>query len=121
MDVKSYENILIYIVYKIPYRANPLCIVLDKVDGYIRKNGQTKCLALFCSNKKYDRIFDRIKYTIMLKSNISDVRSQRYTKIKINSDDDLPLENYMNLGKCGYIYYNIKTTTMIFLLQFLYK
>ena len=29
----------------------------------------------------------------MLKSNISDVYSHKYKKIKINSDDDLHLEN----------------------------
>ena len=29
---------------------------------------------------------------MMLKANISDVYSHEYTKIKINSDNDLPLE-----------------------------
>ena len=42
-------------------------------------------------------MFDRTKYLIMLKSNISDVYSHIYTKIKINSDDDLPLENMQNV------------------------
>ena len=32
----------------------------------------------------------------MLKSNISDVYSNKYMKIKINSDDDLPLEKTLN-------------------------
>ena len=33
----------------------------------------------------------------MLKSNISDVFSNKYKKIKINSDDDLPLEKALNM------------------------
>lgn len=42
-------------------------------------------------------MFDRITYLIMLKSNISDVFSNKYKKIKINSDDDLPLEKALNM------------------------
>ena len=48
-------------------------------------------LAVFHSNEKYETIFDRIRY-LMLKSNISNVYSHNYTKIKINSDNDLPFE-----------------------------
>ena len=33
----------------------------------------------------------------MLKSNILDVYSNKYTKIKINSDDDLPLGKTLNV------------------------
>ena len=36
--------------------------------------------------------FDRIRHFIMLKSNISDIYSQKYTEIKINSNGDLTLE-----------------------------
>ena len=42
-------------------------------------------------------MFDRITYLIMLKSNISDVFSNKYKKIKTNSDDDLPLEKALNM------------------------
>ena len=44
-----------------------LCITFDKLDGYIRKCDGTKYLALFHSNEKYERIFVRIRYLIMLK------------------------------------------------------
>ena len=47
-------------------------------------------------------MFDRKKYLI-LKRNISDVYFLKYTKIKINSDVDLPLErnlNMPNIVKC---------------------
>ena len=36
--------------------------------------------------------FDRIKYLIMLKINIPYVYFHKYAKIKVNSDDDLPLK-----------------------------
>ena len=49
--------------------AKFLRIIFDKVDGNIRKFGGTKYPELFHSNKKYDRIFDRIRYLITLKSN----------------------------------------------------
>ena len=41
-------------------------------------------------------MFDRKKYLI-LKRNISDVYFLKYTKIKINSDVDLPLEKNLNI------------------------
>ena len=43
------------------------------------------------------RFFDRIRYLIMLKSNISDIYSHEFMKIKINSDDDSPLEETLNM------------------------
>ena len=43
-----------------------------------------------------ERMFDRLRYLIMLKSNISYVYSNNYMKIKINSDEDLPLEKSLN-------------------------
>ena len=55
----------------------------DKVDEYVRTYDSTKHLELFYSDEKSERIFDRISYLIMLKSNISEVHSLKYTKIKI--------------------------------------
>ena len=95
MIEKSYENILIYnVVFKTLYGAKPLRIVFNKIDGYTRKYDSTKYLALFHCDEKNERIFDRRSYSNMLKSNISDVCSHKYTKFKINSDDDLPLEKH---------------------------
>ena len=42
--------------------------------------------------ENYETIFDGIRYLITLKSNISDIYSDEYTKIKINSDNDLPFK-----------------------------
>ena len=33
----------------------------------------------------------------MLKSNVSNVYSHKYTKVKINSDDDFPLEKILHM------------------------
>ena len=41
-------------------------------------------------------MFDKIRYLIKLKNNISDAYSNEHTKIKINSDDDLPLKKKKN-------------------------
>ena len=41
-------------------------------------------------------MFDRKKY-LLLKRNISDVYFLKYTKIKINSDVELPLERNLNM------------------------
>ena len=61
------------------------------MDEYTRKYDSTKCLILDHSDEKCERIFDSIRYDIMLKSNISDICSDKYMKIKINLIDDLPL------------------------------
>ena len=52
---------------------------------------------MFHFNEKYERIFDRTRYLIMLKSSISDVYSHEYMKSEINSDDDSPLEKTSNM------------------------
>ena len=54
-------------------------------------------MPLLHSNEKYNKFFDRIRYLIMLKSNISYVVSHKYTEIKINSIDDLPLEKAITM------------------------
>ena len=82
------------IAHKPSYGAKPLSIIYGKVnDGYIMKHDGTKYLALQYSDKKYERIFDRIRYLVMLKSNHPDALSYRYTRIKINSDDDFLRKN----------------------------
>ena len=45
----------------------------------------------------FDRTILLCYCLVMLQSNISDVYSLKYTKIKINSDDDLSLENRLNM------------------------
>ena len=58
----------------------------DKADGYIRKYDGTKYLALFHSDEKYERILIELDTN---ESNVSDIYSHRFIKIKSNSDGDL--------------------------------
>ena len=52
------------------------------------------CLILM----KNMRVFDRIRYLNVLKSNLSDAYFQKFSKIKINSDDVVPiLSNLLSL------------------------
>ena len=86
IDKVSYEIILNYdAAYKTTYGKKPLQIIFHKVEKYIKKDGGTISPAIFYANEKYSRNFDRIKCLIILKSNISDVYSHIYAKIKINA------------------------------------
>ena len=108
IDIKSYKNILVYDVEcKTPYFAKPLSNIIDKVDAYIIKYDKTRYLALCHSNEKYKRIFDIIRFIIMLKCNISDVYSHKYAKIKINSNGDLPLEKVITMHNVKYYLLNL--------------
>ena len=42
-------------------------------------------------------IFDRVRYLITLKSNIWEIYSDKYTKIKVKSDDGLLLEKIVDM------------------------
>ena len=63
--------------------------IFNKVAGCNSKYNGTKNLAY----QKDKKIFDRIRYRIVLKNNISDVYSHKYMKSKINLDDNLPSRN----------------------------
>ena len=65
--------------------------MFDTVDGFIRDYDGTRYLVLF-GLEKYDAIYDRIRYIIGLKSGITCGFSYNHAKIKIDLDDDSPLE-----------------------------
>ena len=81
----------------------------------------SKYLALFYSNEKYGRMFDRIRYLTILKSNILDdySYSPKDTKNKINSDYDLILEKAIDIDSVVMLiiincfFMKIKITTII--------
>ena len=80
------------ILYKTMIGARPLRVIFDKVDGFIRNYDGTKYLVLF-DHERCNAIYDRIWYIVGLESGCP------YTcaKIKINSNDDFPLEETLNL------------------------
>ena len=71
--------------------VKPLRILFDKANGFIIGYGETKYLVSIGS-QNYDAIFERIRYFLGLKIGISCIASDNYEKIKIGSNDDLPLE-----------------------------
>ena len=94
---KSYENILIYdVLCKTLIGTKTLHIMFDKVDGFIRDYDLSKYLVL-STLEKHNAIYDRIRYLLGLKSNIKYVFSHNYAKIKIGSDDDLPLRKTLTM------------------------
>ena len=67
---KSYKNTLTYnFSYKILIGAKTLRIRFDKINGSISIYDESRYLVLL-GPKKYDLIYDRIRYLIGLKSNI---------------------------------------------------
>ena len=88
--------------------AKPLRTRFDKIDRFIKVYNGTKYLVLF-GPKKYDAIYNRIRYFISQKSGITYVFAHNYARIKIDSYDSLPVEKTVPL-------HNVKNTTnMIFL------
>ena len=91
IDEKSYKNILVYdISDKSLITAKPLHISFDKIDGFLKAYDGTRYLVLF-GNKKYNFIYNKIRYLIGVKSSIIYVVSHNYAKTKVDSYDYLPL------------------------------
>ena len=89
LDEKSYENTLIDDVScNTLIGAKPLHIMFYKLGRFIRDNNWTKSIVLF----GLDAIFDRLRYFIGSKKRHYIYFSHNYAKIKIDSDDNLPLE-----------------------------
>ena len=71
IDKKLYENILIYnISYKTLIDPKPFRIRFDQTDGFIRIYDVIRYLTLFRS-EEYEAIYNRIRYLISLKSDIT--------------------------------------------------
>ena len=73
LDKEIYENISVYeISYKTSMGPKPLCIRLDKIDGFNRvRGGKFRHLVLFDCGFS-DKICDKIKYLRSEKSDIAD-------------------------------------------------
>ena len=97
IDKKSHKNILIYdILYKNLIGSKPLRIRFDKIDEIIRIYDRRRFLKLF-SNKRYDAIYDKIRYLLSIKSGITFTISHYFAKIKVDSHDSLPKEETLTL------------------------
>ena len=76
-----------FLIYGVSYKTTcgKKCDIFNKVDEFIRYFDWTKYLILIGSS-----IFNRIRYLIRIKDGISYPASQKYSKIKIDLDDELP-------------------------------
>ena len=93
--MKIFEFMILHT--KLCLLQNVYVLFLIKLMDVLKIHDEIKYLLLFRSDEKHEKIFDWIRNDIMLKSNISDVFYPRITKIKSNSDDDLPLRKTWNM------------------------
>ena len=100
LDKKPYEtceNILIYeISCKTLMGAKPLGIWLDEIDGFIKTYDGIRYLVLFTS-KRYDEIYKKTRYLISEKCGITDNSNHNFARVRIYSNNSLPIEKASTL------------------------
>ena len=113
IDKKHYKGINIYYIGYITnktidycqniHSVNPLYLPINHANGYIEeKNGNKYLISDDSVNenkevlKKYTDVWDGIKYKIKtINGGKENDYGKDYTKIKFNSDDDLPLNEQL--------------------------
>ena len=105
INKKSYRNIAFYYIgyftiknisYAKINSVNPLYFITDKADEYIEESNGNKYLTLVFTDKNkatlktYTELWDKI-------TNTSCDYDEKYMKIKLNSDDNLPLNKTLKL------------------------
>ena len=93
----SHENILIFdILYITLIDPKHLYIRFFKIDGIIRIYDENRYLKLFGS-EQYEAIYNRIRYLIGQKSDIIYIFSHYLAKVKVDSNDSLPIKKRLTL------------------------
>ena len=83
--------------------GNPLYLIINEIDEYIKEKDGNKYLTLVSTDKnkevltKYAELWDRIKDSIEKINNKSGEYGKDFIKIKFNSDDSLPLNKTLKL------------------------
>ena len=86
--------------------TKPLRTRFNKIDGFIKIYVEIRYLILY-DYKRYNAIYDRIKYLISEKSGIIDSNNNNFSRIRIDSYNSLTLiKSTVNKNKNEY-YYNI--------------
>ena len=101
---KSNKNISIYYTgyvtiknskYLKIYGASPLYLISKKVNGYFEEINGNKYLTLVPTSeskaKIYGELLIKIRYLMRLLTKISNSYDEKYIKMKLSSDDELPL------------------------------
>ena len=105
---KSNDCIIYDIKYiKVLNSSNSIYLVFKNLDAYIEKSGENKCLIFASTDKNemvlrdYTEICGEIKEHIALISGYNVIKySKDFTKIKFESDDDLPLSKIISVPVC---------------------
>ena len=81
--------------------VNPLYLMISRIDGFVEKKNDNKYLNLSDTGRSseilrnYNQVFDGNKYHIK-KINDNDSKYEKdYMKIKLSSDDDIPLNKVL--------------------------
>ena len=97
-DEKSYKNILVYKVsYETLMGARTLCISFIKQADSLELMMKLD-IQYYLELKKYNFIYNKMRYLIGVKSAITYVCYHNYAKIKVDSFDILPLENTIDFS-----------------------
>ena len=94
--------------------VNLLYLMINRIDGYVEEKNGSKYLNISDTGrnsevlKKYNQVFDGIKYHIK-KINDNDRKYDKdFMKIKFNTDNDIPLNKQLNfltitvIIRCGF-------------------
>ena len=81
--------------------VNPLYLIINRIDGLIEEKNGVKYLNISDTNKnskvlkKYNGVFDGVKDCIKKIDNNEGEYDKDFTKIKFNTDDDVPLKKQL--------------------------
>ena len=89
--------------------ANPLNLIINKVNGYLGKINKSYLLINYFmsvltneskeKNKKYDEMWSKIRDLRRSINKSSDDYDEKYMRIKFNSDDKLPLNKVIEIPR----------------------
>ena len=123
-----YKNILIYYIgyvtikdskYVKIYIVNHFYLIFNKANGYFAETNGNKCLTLVSTNEskqkiqKYEELWSKIRDLIRSKTKTSDDYDEKYMKIEVNSDDELPLHKTIEIFSLTIVSYLFMKITNI--------
>ena len=82
--------------------VNPLYLMINRIDGFAEDKNGVKYLNIADTArnneilKKYNQVFDGIKYNVKKINDNGSEYDKYYMKIKFNTDDDIPLNKQLN-------------------------
>ena len=138
---KTYKSIIIYFIAYVTIKhskyvkinsVNPLYFIFRKVNRYFEEINGNKYLTLVLTNesrekvKKYEEPSSKIRGLIRFIAKNSDNCDERYMRIKLNSDEELPLNKTIAIPSMiivirAVFYENNKYYLQVFLDECLHK